>query len=97
MLFILNSKNFFYIFIVIIDANPNAFIIFILKFINITFKKSQQTSFIHIFKIFCLQMFDFIIYLNVNITSIIETIYKYRFYNININKIVFEQLNLIKI
>jgi len=88
-LFAPNFEDFFYIFIVIVYANTNIFIVIILKFVNITFEQNKKIHFIFIFEIFYLRTLDFVIQLNTNIANIIEFVYKYKFYNIDVNKIVF--------
>ncbi len=39
-LFASNLKDFIYIFIAIVNANANTFVVFMLKFVDITFKES---------------------------------------------------------
>ncbi len=48
----LDFEDFTYIFIFIVNANASAFAIFMLKFINIAFKKNKKTNFILILKTF---------------------------------------------
>ncbi len=88
-LFALNFENFFYIFIVVVYANANIFVVSIFKVANIALERNKKINFNFIFKIFYSQTFDFVIQLNTNIANIIEFVYKYKFYNIDVNKIVF--------
>ncbi len=85
----LNFEDFFYIFIVIVYANTSAFIVFIFKFVNIAFERNKKMDFIFISKIFYLQTFNFVIQSNANVTNIIKSIYEHKFYNFDVNKIVF--------
>ncbi len=39
-LFVLDLKDFIYIFVIVINANIDIFVVFILKFVNIIFKES---------------------------------------------------------
>ena len=56
-----NFKDFFYIFIVVIYANINIFVVSIIKFANIAFKQNKKFNLIFIFEIFCSQTLNFVI------------------------------------
>ncbi len=60
-LFVLNLKDSIYIFTIIININTDIFVVFIFKFVNIILKKNSKLILFLFFKIFYLQILNFII------------------------------------